>query len=89
MTKTDQNLCAAIADRAVVLGVSNDYISTLMDIECVHESIPLRLQELLVADLGNFGHDVGGIARFLNRETRELEHCFIPRFAKPSTPAPS
>lgn len=77
---------AAIARRAVEmaddLGVSYDHMTAVMDIDCVHKVTPLRLDELLAADDGNFGHDVFGIRRHLNRETKELENCFVPRFCR-------
>lgn len=74
-----------IANRAVKLAKTLDtdnitFIDMTMDIACVHELTPLRLEELLNADNGNFGHDVFGIRRYLNRATRQLEDCFAPRF---------
>ena len=54
-----------------------------MDIAACHEKCPLRLNALLQADDFNFAHDVFGINRHLNRETYELEDCFVPRYAAP------
>ncbi len=52
-----------------------------MDLTAVHLNIcKLRLDELLNADEFNFAHDILGIRRHLNRQTCELERCFIPRF---------
>jgi len=64
------------------LDVAFDRISALMDLECVHEKMPLDLQGLLEASDSNFAHDFFGIRRHLNRETRELENCFVPRYAR-------
>jgi len=53
-----------------------------MDIEKVHENCPLNLTKLLNADDGNFGHDIAGIYSNLNRQSGELENCFLPRYAE-------
>lgn len=85
MTKEDHLLAAQIASRAVSMwseaGGDLDHLGCLMDIEAVHNSIGLKLTDLLEADDDNFGHDISGIHRHLNRETLELEDCFVPRFA--------
>ena len=74
-----------IAQRAVNLAASQGFpltqIDMMMDLEAAHSEHPLRLTELLAADDGNFGHDVFGISRHLNRGTGKLEDCFMPRFA--------
>lgn len=55
-----------------------------MDLIAVHRNIqPLRLEALAEADFFHFAHDIAGIRRHLNRETWELEHCFLPRFSMP------
>ena len=55
-----------------------------MDITACHANgNPLRLAELLSADDFNFCHDVLGIRRHINRETGQLENCFVPRFSCP------
>jgi len=55
-----------------------------MDVTACHvNGCPLKLQELLEADDFNFSHDIFGIRRHLNRETGQLENCFLPRFARP------
>lgn len=41
----------------------------------------LDLQKLLDAPDGDFGHDVFGIRRHINRQTGELGDCFLPRCA--------
>ena len=57
-------------------------IDMIMDIDAANEDCPLKLQELLDADDINFYHDIIGIGQHLNRQTRKLEDCFLPRFAK-------
>ena len=76
----------AIARRAVLMahkaGIDYDFQSACMDITATHCSgCPLRLGELLSADDFNFGHDVLGIYRHLNRDTGKLERFFRPRFS--------
>lgn len=56
----------------------------LLDLSAAHQTIGLCLDELLAADDGNFGHDVFGIQRHMNRDTGKLENGFMPRFAKPA-----
>jgi hypothetical protein len=59
-----------------------DNCSLEMDICATHLSCPLKLEELLEADLFNFGHDILGIVNNINRQTGKLENCFFPRFAR-------
>ncbi len=84
MTRTD--IIVKIAERAVRLyaeqGMKIKKLDCMMDIETVDDSIGLKLDELLDADLSNFAHDIGGISRHLNRITGELEDCFVPRYAR-------
>lgn len=72
---------AQIARRAQKMGLARKHLDCMMDIETVHESIGLKLEELLDADDGNFAHDIGGINRHLNRTTGKLEDCFDPRYS--------
>lgn len=54
-----------------------------MDLTACHANgCPLKLRELLAAEPYEFAHDVGGIHRHINRETGQLENCFLPRFAR-------
>jgi hypothetical protein len=88
LTKSQYQTISAIANRAVEIGRAHqpDFrrskMDIEMDIECVMESQPLDLDALLKADNFNFCHDVFGIARHLNRNTRLLEDCFSPRFSR-------
>lgn len=76
------DLMVAIAERAEERDlVAADRISLIMDLECADEQFNLRLDELLNADPFNFAHDIVEIQRHLNRETRQMENCFVPRFA--------
>lgn len=63
----------------------DERVSLEMDLTAVHANgCPLRLQELLDADNFNFGHDVFGIARHIDRRTGKLRNHFRPRFAVPA-----
>lgn len=86
LTAAEFKTVQAIARRADAMyksaGVMDQtQMDTIMDIECCHATIPLRLDELLRADDVNFAHDVGGIRRHLDRQTGEMWNCFVPRFA--------
>lgn len=77
---------AKIAARACTLaaahGVKYEHIDAMMDVEAAHAVCALDLDALLAADDGNFRHDVFGIRRHLNRQTKQIEDCFLPRFAR-------
>lgn len=89
VTRKDSDLIGKIVDRGMRLPWSHALrpkrIDLHMDITAAHANgCPLRLAALLEADDGNFGHDIGGIRRFLDRSTGELGGCFVPRYAQPS-----
>lgn len=76
-----------IAKRASLLagkhGIDYKIMDADMDLTATHvNGNPLKLSELLSADNDNFGHDVFGIRRHLNRDTGELMNCFSPRFSQ-------
>lgn len=83
-TEAEESNVAAIVKRAHALfqehGNSAERLSIRMDIAAIHLHTPLDLEGLLAADDGNFAHDIGGIRRFLDRETGQLTECFLPRF---------
>ena len=86
-TPEDQELIRKIAERAVLtsaeFGVIRDALDVRMDITACHlNGNPLRLADLLIADDFNFGHDVCGIERHLDRTTGQLMNCFSPRFSE-------
>lgn len=87
VSKTEARLIAKIASRAVTLAESHgcevDYTTMEMDITACHlNGCPLDLEQLLAFDDGNFGHDVLGIRRHIDRKTGELTDCFLPRCAE-------
>jgi hypothetical protein len=81
-TKADHTTVIAIAKRAVDAGIYGKVLDVDMDISAVYFHCPLRLNDLLSADQFNFTHDLYGIKVHLNRQTGELEHHFLPRFAR-------
>lgn len=61
---------------------SEPRIARLMDLTACHlNGCQLQLTKLLDAEIGDFLHDVMGITRHINRETGQLEDCFVPRYA--------
>ena len=78
----DLHRIAEIAERAIALGVDRSKLDLVMDLEAAHHACPLDLHGLQHANVANFMHDVCGIGVHLNRETGELEDCFLPRYAK-------
>lgn len=81
-SRTIANIVARAHQVGRQLGVYIETTSTVMDLEVVHDSIGLKLDELLESDDFNLMHDISGIARHLNRDTGKLEHCFSPRFSR-------
>lgn len=84
MTKEEMKLISKILDRGypTMQGHYKTKLDMIMDIEATHENCPLDLVKLLETDDSNFYHDIIGIHNNLNRKTKELENCFLPRFAK-------
>lgn len=79
-------LMSMIADRAVHLAQDMGYTYRKEDImldlnACVSNAWKLDLQGLLDSDLGDFGHDVFGINKHMDRQTGLLKDCFVPRYA--------
>jgi hypothetical protein len=86
--KTEAILISKIAKRAAIMakksGVHYEYITVVMDVTAVHlNGNPIDLLALSQSDDFNFGHDVFGIRRHINRNTGQLENCFSPRFSAP------
>lgn len=78
IAKRDRDLCKSIGiNPRSLLDIQMDILATHLN------GCPLRLQELYAADDFNFSHDVGGIARYLDRTTGQLTQLFRPRFAQP------
>lgn len=82
-SKLEHLLIHKIAIRAVTMATDEyDLLSAEVDITAVHTNdTALDLEKLLKADNANFGHDVFGIRRFIDRKTGKLGGCFSPRCA--------
>ena len=84
-SRTDQDLIDAIVRRACHLAIDGDTLGSIdrlgltMDLLACHNETPLNLAVLLASRKADFGHDVFGICRHLDRETGELQDCFWPR----------
>lgn len=64
-------------------GIEYDRLSATMDIEACHcNGMPLDLAKLLAAPDADFGHDVFGIRRYLDRTTGWIADRFVPRCAR-------
>lgn len=91
-TKAEYEVAMQIAKRATQLAIAQGVIrtsqagdfqrTTSMDIIAAHiNGCPLKLDELLHAEGFDFVHDVWGIRRHIDRETGELQDCFLPRYS--------
>lgn len=83
VTPDEAEIITRIAKRAkngCLFGYS--LMTIAMDVTATHANgCPLKLGELETAPDFDFGHDLCGIRRHLNRETGELMDCFLPRYA--------
>lgn len=75
-----------IAERAVAmakrLGVFYPKMTAVMDVTACHvNGYALDLAKLMAAPDGDFGHDVFGIRRHIDRKDGTIEGCFVPRCA--------
>ena len=75
----DADLIDKIASRAF-REFGSETLLVAMDLTVCHlNGHPLDLPRLLAFPLGDFGHDVNGIRRHLDRQTGELTGGFQPR----------
>jgi hypothetical protein len=86
-TKASSLLIHRIVERAVaeklIRGSKLVKTNLEMDITAVHlNDMQLRLRDLVVAPTSDFGHDVLGIRRYVDRTTGKLTDCFVPRYAR-------
>lgn len=85
-TKAEAFLAGKIAARAVELAkkydIKYEHMDAVMDLEACHcNGIPLDLTRLLKAKDSDFGHDVFGIRRYVDRDTGKVSKNFVPRCA--------
>jgi Family of unknown function (DUF6874) len=84
VSREDADLILQCAVRARGLyekqGVSFDTFECDMDLTACHANgCPMDFAKLLAAPDFDFIHDVAGIRRHINRETGQIENCFMPR----------
>lgn len=79
--KINTDLVIKVANRAnEIFGV--DRLTIIMDITyCIEGGCDLDLKALSDADEFNFRHDIVGIHNNLDRNTKKLNDCFLPRYA--------
>lgn len=58
-----------------------DRLSLYMDLEATNEIIPLDFDRFMESGDSDFYHDIAGIARHFNRETKQMNDGFCPRLA--------
>jgi hypothetical protein len=83
-TRSEMLTINNIAKRAVAMAEKNGIKYKMMDADmditaCHCNGNRLDLNKLLNADDFNFAHDVFGILHHINRETGQLQNCFVPR----------
>lgn len=93
-SKFEHEIINRIANRAVAMaadaGAQYDKLSATMDITACHcNGCELDLAKLEAAPDSDFGHDVFGIRRHINRRTGKLGDCFLPRCAMPANTSAS
>lgn len=87
ISKADHALVRQVARRAAKMAIDHgqrevDLMSIEMDLMATHlNGCHLDLRELLEASESDFGHDIYGISRHLNRNTGKLGNFFVPRYA--------
>lgn len=85
MNRADIERIARIAERGALFlndaGADVSRLDVMMDLEFCNDDIPLDFEKLAAFDDGDFGHDISGIYRHFNRQTKKLEDCFVPRCA--------
>ena len=82
VTKQEFETIVKICERAESLKIApKERITLIMDLENTHNSMGLNLSGLLEAGESDFAHDIVGIQNHMNRETKQLEDFFVPRYA--------
>ena len=84
-TKEELFVMSDICDRAAkqIPQFTHNKRDLLMDLEAVHSNgCKLDLDVLHNFDDFDFYHDIYGIMNYLDRETGQLNNCFVPRCAR-------
>lgn len=88
-SKFEASLIDKIVDRAMEMCREHDIDyerkDCVMDITATHcNGYPLDLNALYLAPNADFGHDIFGIRRHIDRRTGKLQDCFDPRCSMPA-----
>jgi hypothetical protein len=84
VSREDSDFILQCATRARAIyeeqGVPFDAFECNMDLTATHNhGCPMDFAKLLAAPDFDFIHDIAGIRRHINRETGQIENCFMPR----------
>jgi len=78
-------MCAVLAERYMQVTEGSTYMLSPVALSeklyRAHYHCNLRLKEMVDGPIHQCLHDIGGIVRHFNTETREFSECFWPRFA--------
>lgn len=73
-------LISKVLDKAQERSITyDDRMSMFMDLDVASQECDLDLERLLTFDDLNFGHDIYGIRANINRTTKTIDNCFLPR----------
>jgi hypothetical protein len=79
-------LISKVADRAIRIVTGDtkadpsfNRMDFVMDIDFAQEDLGFSLEALLDSANADFVHDVAGIRRNMNRQTKKVDNCFLPR----------
>jgi hypothetical protein len=81
-TKEEYALISKIIERTKNMDSSIFESDLGMDLAAVNSICSLDFEKLLDFHKSDFMHDIYGIRKNINRETGELQNCFLPRCAK-------
>lgn len=84
-TREEMKAIVRIVRRFLKLSEWGDesYQTLVMDLDATNSNgCPMDFAKMEEADDFNLAHDMYGIHRHLNRETGQLENCFLPRCSK-------
>lgn len=90
-SKFESQIIGKLAKRASAMADKSGFEYTPMDARlditaCHLNCCALNLNKLAQAEDFDFAHDVFGIRRHINRDTAQLEDCFVPRCALSNHP---
>ena len=82
MEKREFETIIKIVERAETMDLLiSDRITLIMDLEYATKEFNLRLSDFLNGKRVDFVHDICGIQKNFNRQTKKMENFFVPRFS--------